>query len=243
MKPAEYHRQSRDLTLSFFFVAPLLAFYELGSLTLDVQVRNGADVLLRNLFGIVGQTGVTIFNVALLAVSVGAGIKVLRRDRPVFGLLPVVLAESCLYAIFFAPTVLLFESRILPYLVAWGGADGWYTHAVLSAGAGVYEELLFRLLVAGSCFLLMMRVFRFKKGVSALCSVVFSAVLFSGFHHIGAYGEPFEMHAFLFRLIAGILLSAIFLTRGLAVSVYTHAFYDMLVFLQRQGSAGGGGAT
>ena len=233
MRPADYPRESRDLTVAFFFVGPLLAFYELGSLSLDIQVRNGTNVLLRSLFGVVGQTGVTIFNVTLLALSLAAGIKVFRRDRPVFPWLPVVWAESMLYAIFFAPTVLLFESRILPYLMAGAGpSDGWFAHAVLSAGAGVYEELLFRLLLAGSLYFLFLRVFRFKKPVAIIVSILVSAVTFSAFHHVGAYGEPFDMHAFLFRLIAGILLSGIFLARGLAVAVYTHAFYDMLIFLQ-----------
>ncbi len=240
MRPADYPRESRDLTVSFFFVGPLLAFYELGSLSLDIQVRNGADVLLRSLFGVVGQTGVTVFNVTLLALSVAAGIKVFRRDRPVFPWLPVVWAESVLYAIFFAPTVLLFESRILPYLTAASfPGEGWFAHAVLSAGAGVYEELLFRLLLAGSCYWFLLRVIRFKKWVAVGISIVLSAVAFSAFHHVGAYGEPFEMHAFLFRLIAGILLSGIFLARGLAVAVYTHAFYDMLVFLQYSRGNGG----
>jgi hypothetical protein len=63
-------------------------------------------------------------------------------------------------------------------------------------------------------------------------AVVVASLLFSGFHHVGAYGEPFETHAFLFRFFAGLLLSVIFLTRGLAVAVYTHTLYDILVFLQ-----------
>jgi len=49
---------------------------------------------------------------------------------------------------------------------------------------------------------------------------------------VGAYGEPFEMHAFLFRTIAGVLLAGIYVGRGFAVAVYTHFLYDMLVYLQ-----------
>lgn len=237
MKLREYQQQSRDLTLSFFFIGPLLAFYEIGSLSLQTEVRNGADVLLRSLFGIFGGTGVTIFNILLLGGCVVAGIQVFRRDRPIFYLLPAVLAEAALLSIFFAPTVLVLESRLLPYLAMQAPTQNspLFTHLVLSAGAGVYEEILFRLILVGACFAWLHRVLRFKKLAAGIISVVVSSILFSAFHHIGVYGEPFEMHAFLFRLIAGVLLASIFLLRGLAVAVYTHTFYDVLVFLKHSG--------
>jgi len=235
--PAEYHRRTRDLTTAFFFVAPLLAFYEIGIVSLGADVRNGADVLLRSLFGTVGDTGVLLFNATLLVLSVIAGVVVVRRDRPVLVLIAPVVAEAAVYAVFFAPVVLLVESRVLPYLAVEQAppGGGLLGKLVLAAGAGVYEELLFRMILAGSLFYLCDRVARIRRVPSFVASILLSALLFAGFHHVGVYGERFAVDVFLFRTLAGILLSAIFLTRGLAVAVYTHAFYDVLVFVQHGG--------
>ncbi len=237
MRLEQYHRETRDLTVSVFFVGPLLAFYEIGSLALDSEVRNGADVLLRSLFALFGSRGVTVFNLILLGIAIWAGIRVIRRDRPVFALMAPVLVESVLLAIFFAPVVLLFESRILPYLqaeAAGGIVSGptMFEHLVLSAGAGVYEEILFRLLLVGSMVALMVRAARLKVWFASVVAIAVSSVGFAAFHHVGVYGEPFEVHAFLFRTIAGVLLAGIFVVRGFAVAVYTHFLYDVLVYLQ-----------
>ena len=232
MKPAEYFQRTRDLTTAYFFVAPVLAFYEIGILLLGVDVRNGADVLLRSLFGLFGETAVIAFNLLLLLFAVFAGIQLVKRDQPVFVLLAPVVVESAIYSIFFAPAVLLLETRILQYLGPDGGQEV-FLHVVLSAGAGVYEEILFRLILVTSILFLFERMVRLKKGVAMVLAVLISATLFSAFHHIGTYGEPFAMHPFLFRLVAGLLLSAIYLARGLAVAVYTHTFYDVLVYLQQ----------
>ena len=47
-------------------------------------------------------------------------------------------------------------------------------------------------------------------------------------HYTGAIGDSFSVHSFLFRFVAGIILSAIFIFRGLGIAVYTHATYDVL---------------
>ena len=48
-------------------------------------------------------------------------------------------------------------------------------------------------------------------------------------HYIGEAGDAFTLSSFFFRLTAGIVLSAIFVFRGLGIAVYTHAIYDMFV--------------
>jgi hypothetical protein len=48
-------------------------------------------------------------------------------------------------------------------------------------------------------------------------------------HYIGMAGDSFSMNTFLFRAVAGFVLSAIFIFRGLGIAVYTHAIYDILI--------------
>jgi membrane protease YdiL (CAAX protease family) len=54
---------------------------------------------------------------------------------------------------------------------------------------------------------------------------------------MGSLGEPFEVRVFLFRFLAGAILGTLYLTRGLGICVYTHAFYNVGLLLIR--SAGG----
>jgi hypothetical protein len=48
-------------------------------------------------------------------------------------------------------------------------------------------------------------------------------------HYIGMAGDSFSVSTFLFRTVAGVILSAIFIFRGLGIAVYTHAIYDILI--------------
>jgi hypothetical protein len=48
-------------------------------------------------------------------------------------------------------------------------------------------------------------------------------------HYIGVAGDSFSMSSFLFRTVAGFILSAIFIFRGLGIAVYTHAIYNILI--------------
>jgi len=65
----------------------------------------------------------------------------------------------------------------------------------------------------------------------AATSILIGSLLFALFHHIGPLGEPLEARVFGFRFLAGLFLSIIYWTRGLAVAVYTHVVYDILVVL------------
>jgi len=60
-----------------------------------------------------------------------------------------------------------------------------------------------------------------------------SSVLFSALHYVGSLGDPFTLYSFLFRFLSGGIFSLIFGLRGLAVAVYTHAVYDIMVLVLR----------
>ena len=60
-------------------------------------------------------------------------------------------------------------------------------------------------------------------------AVFVSSLLFSLAHYVGP--EQFGMFSFVFRLLAGALFCGLFLARGFAVAVYTHAIYDIYVMV------------
>ena len=100
-----------------------------------------------------------------------------------------------------------------------------------SLGAGIFEELVFRLGLMSLIVWLWLQLAKaldLPKAPGGVLAVVISALLFSWHHHLG---EPFEMGVFLFRTMAGVILGFLFWFRGFGVCVYTHAMYDVYYFL------------
>ena len=233
----DYLRRSRAPRYSVVFAAPLLLLYEVLSAALSgsavAGVRNGADVLLKSLFvGLGGRDGLVVFGVLLI----GAGVTIVWRDIRKSGegiraaVLGWMLAESALYAAVFG-TVIAFLTSILlegPRALSVGGiaALGLHTQLVVSLGAGIYEELLFRVILVGALLWLGRRV-GLGRGAAGTLAVVLSALIFSSFHYVGALGDTFSVASFTFRAIAGLAFSALYVVRGFGITAWTHALYDL----------------
>jgi membrane protease YdiL (CAAX protease family) len=108
---------------------------------------------------------------------------------------------------------------------------GMVLPSVISAvGAGVHEELVFRLvLIAGLLALARPVEHRLGRRVAVVLAIAISSLMFAAAHHLGAHGEPWTGHAFAFRAVAGVAFAAIFWFRSLAHAVYAHVLYDILV--------------
>jgi hypothetical protein len=95
-------------------------------------------------------------------------------------------------------------------------------------GAGIYEEVLFRLgLFAGLYGLL--RIVRLPMLAAVLIAALVGAFAFAFAHHIGPYGEPIRTDYFIFRTIAGLYFTLLFALRGFGIAVGAHVGYDVLV--------------
>jgi len=68
--------------------------------------------------------------------------------------------------------------------------------------------------------------------VAGAWAAVLGALLFSVFHYIGPYGDAFQLYSFVFRAIAGLVFSALFLARGFGITAWTHALYDAFLLLR-----------
>lgn len=230
-----YLNHSRDLFTSLLLVLPLFVAYQVGVL-LTGGVRNGVDFVTDLMWWAAGgqlHTYLT-FNLVVLA-AFGVTLLVLRQ-RGSFHLRiwPWLVAESTVYAMFFGGAVIQLMGLMgLDGLLA-AGSEGLANLSlvstfVLSIGAGLYEELVFRLLLTSGLVFLAVRAFGWPAWLGAIFAVVLSSIAFSAVHHIGNMGEPFVVGVFMFRFFAGLLLAAIFYLRGFAVAVYTHAIYDVIV--------------
>ena len=200
-------------------------------------VRNGADVLLTGLFSwLLGPRGPLVF----MALVIGGAVWLIVRDRrggPVrASTLAAMLGESLVLALLFGLVVGTATAQLvgpLRALAAGGGLEGSGALArlTLSLGAGLYEELLFRVVIVA----LLANGFRLVFGASRLWSgvaaTVLGALLFSAFHYIGPLGEPLRLESFVFRTLAGLAFSGLYLTRGFGITAWTHALYDVAVLL------------
>jgi hypothetical protein len=240
---ASYWRVSRAPRYSLTFVAPLLVLYELLAFALTHDaiegVRNGADVLLKSVFvAFGGRYGVAAFG----ALLIGTGGYLIWRDRRGKGPLEARIflwmsVEVVAYAAMFgavtgALTALLLQGPSLLALAPQGIVRlDLPTQLMVSLGAGIYEELLFRVLLVGTLARMGTVLFGWRPFIAGLAATILGALVFSAFHYIGPLGDTLELPSFLFRTVAGVLLSALYLTRGFGITAWTHALYDVVLAL------------
>ena len=242
-----YWRDSRAPRYSLLFALPLVVAYEVLAAIQGggqaLAVRNGADVLLQRAAALVGGAyGPLVLGAGLF---VGCTWLVVRDARKTGGRLrtPVflgMLAESAVLAAMFGTVVGLVTMRVLGPLRALSVAPlaaspmdtmPLGTQVMLSLGAGVYEELVFRVLLVGGMAWAARAFLGWSRTKAAIVAVVAGALAFSAIHYVGPYGDPLELESFTFRAIAGVFLSGIYVLRGFGVAAWTHALYDIYLVL------------
>src|SRR5919202_5934617 len=155
--PQSYWQSSRAPRYSLVFALPLLVLYEVLAAILsrapEGGVRNGADVLLRGAFiRLAGPRGPLLFAATLI----GAGVWLIGRDMRAHGarlrlsVFARMLAESAALALAFGVVVGAATAGVLgggaALAIAPVSEMGMWTRLMVSLGAGLYEELFFRVL-------------------------------------------------------------------------------------------------
>jgi hypothetical protein len=114
-----------------------------------------------------------------------------------------------------------------------GGLDamGAPARLMIALGAGLYEELLFRVVSSARCSSSPAERSASPRPARARLAVVLGALIFSPSTTFGPYGEPFTLAAFGFRAIAGLFFSALYVLRGFGIAAWTHALYDVGVLM------------
>ena len=238
-RPSGYLDVTRTPTYGYLAALPLFVLYEAGVLLANSgpgQIRVGADVWLKTLLAAFGATGFAALGVAVVAVG---GVvwwrERLRRPPLVARYFGGIVAESLVYAVVLAVVVggavgALFGAWALPHAaLAQFARLGLGLQLALSIGAGLYEELVFRVILVGGLFWVLQRATPLGRTRSYLVAAVVGAAVFSAVHHLGPLGDPFALSVFTFRFLFGLALNAVFLARGFALAAWTHALYDVLV--------------
>ncbi len=238
--PRVYWRQSRAHRYSLLFALPLLLAYEVMAAVLGhgepQAIRNGADVLLKSVFiTLLGPRGPLVFGALLIGVSLWLVVRDMRAHgrRLAPRVFAGMMAESIVLALAFGVVVASITTRVLAPFAAMVQAPMQQldtpTQLMVSLGAGLYEELLFRVLLVGAIAALGARVLGWQQLTAGIVAVGVGALVFSAFHYVGPFGDRLEAGSFTFRLIAGIFFSALFVTRGFGITAWTHALYDVFL--------------
>jgi hypothetical protein len=224
-----------DLALTL----PLFVAYHLGVVFLPVQ--NAADIVTRELVtlaenNLMAYGGLTLaIGIVFVAVlSVLGRHQELRWQRFFW-----IASEGILYAV----AMRLVAGYVVGKLKLAGAGvpavvsepPGVFGGLVLSIGAGFYEEIAFRVLLFG-LGAQVLRLFAepipvVQARLLTLGWAVVAAGLFSGWHYLGALGDPFELKSFVFRWVCGLVFTVIYAFRGFAPVVWTHVIYDVWVLV------------
>jgi membrane protease YdiL (CAAX protease family) len=97
----------------------------------------------------------------------------------------------------------------------------------VSIGAGLYEELVFRMIIIGFVHTIVCNIFKQSDRAGLIAGVVFSSVLFA-LYHVQPNAIPQPEFSLFFLLGAGAYLGFLFVTRGFGIAAATHAAYDVV---------------
>ncbi len=218
-----FQRSERPLTSLLFLLTPIL-IYEI-SVRYFFSTEIIASRLLEDFFRFFGATGRTL--PALAVVGILLAWHIARNDpwRLYPGTL-LLMAGECILLI--APVTALYAItvRYVPLYAASSTPQGLI---VLSLGAGIYEELVFRLIAFTLLDLFFLDFLALPRKLGLGLVMVVPAVLFALYHYLGH--ESFHWQSFAFRTLAGLYFGGIFLLRGFGITAGTHAAYDIFVVL------------
>lgn len=212
---------------------PIFVVYHLGVMFLPV--RNAADVVTQELVALahhdrISYAGLTVGLGALFVavlLMLGRGDKLLRWQS---------FAWLALEGVVYAVGMRLVAAAVVGELfLATGvaGVEGRFTGFIMSLGAGLYEEVAFRVVLFGlglACLRVLLRPKSvFQRWSLSLGWALACAIVFSAWHHVGAYGDALDPRVFVFRAVCALVFTLIYATRGFAPTVWTHVSYDVWV--------------
>ena len=233
-----YFGLTKTATYGFLSALPLIILYEILIIFSNQgragQIRISSEVWLRQWTQYIDGPTLPILGGVL--VLIGVIIVVLERKKKIKIKLSYFLGivlESSLYAVIIAVLVSQVVSYIFAAMALAGPAmqvaeQDLLTKIALSIGAGIYEELLFRVILVGGLYALL-RTFFGTQVIGYVIAAIVGALLFSAIHYIGELGDPFSPASFTFRFLFGLALNILFLVRGFGVAAWTHALYDIMV--------------
>lgn len=222
------------------FLLPLIVLYEVGTILYLTDRARGvvetvsAQSIVSRFFEVFGVASFYLPGIALVTVLLLWHF--LERDR--WRVYPGVLAGMFCESLFWTVPLLVLGLLILPRQPAAALATGETLNTLsdgakitLSVGAGLYEELLFRLIIIAGVHLVLVDVAGVKNAAGYIVAAVASSVAFALYHDLAAPGGGLDFPLAVFYTAAGLYFAGLFVLRGFGIVVMVHTFYDVLVLV------------
>lgn len=231
----KYFKQTNGLLYSYLISIPLLLLYEVLILISQPQgniARISVDVWFKSFFTYFGLNAIST---TLILAAVIGGIIVYKKRGEIKSVqknyLLIMIAEATFYAILVA----LIVSHVVDFILlqSANGLTGDFNKLqliALSLGAGLYEELFFRVILVSFLIFIFDKIFK-NKNYSTGVAILFAALIFSGVHYVGDFADSWLLSSFLFRFLFGLALNLIYVIRGFGLAAWTHAIYDLIVVI------------
>ena len=199
-----YLRNSRSAYYSAVAALPLLVIYEILIVLSQSRywgIRNAADVWIRTIlmaFDLQAQ------HITFVLIGISMALIPITKSRA-----RGVKLKANYFALMFAECLgfSLVLGVVLQYILRLGGlssggpGSGLMQNLALSVGAGLFEEIIFRVILLNLLFLLLSPLLK-KKMVAAIVSVLLASFLFSLSQYVGTMADTWELYSFMFRWAA-----------------------------------------
>ena len=240
------------------FLSPLLIAYEIGSILYLSNPSTGlvetisARRMISTFFETFGAFGLYLPGLALATVLLVWHI--IRNDKWTLRLpvLPLMAMEAVVWTIPLIVLVLILQitlpqgsppqaaalESLFPSLVQQEGSSpgriqslGIPARLTIALGAGLYEELVFRVIAIALVHLLLVDVLGANRKAGAIVAVIVSALAFTLYHDISTPSGGVNIPLAAFLLCAGLYFGMVYIWRGFGIVVGVHALYDVVALV------------
>jgi membrane protease YdiL (CAAX protease family) len=251
--PAGYFALTQRPLHVLAFLLPLIILYELGASHHLANAANGALETIRahsmllgffQDFGLFGRFLPAAALITVLLVS-----HALHKDR--WKIRPLVLLLMLVEVIIWTVPLLVLMLLVKSLDGSGGGWAAaaaelsaaamsplqalqdrpWQARATVAIGAGLYEELVFRMIGMTLLHLIFVDLAKLKESTGRGLAVLGTAVAFALYHDHTWQGSSIDVWHALPFLVAGGYFGMVYLHRGFGIVVGVHALYDVLVLV------------
>jgi membrane protease YdiL (CAAX protease family) len=107
----------------------------------------------------------------------------------------------------------------------------WKPAVTISLGAGLYEELLFRMIGILALHLIFVDLAKMSERVGTTLAVILCAAAFAAYHDVIGPGGEIDIPKAISLMAAGLYFGGVFAIRGFGLAVGVHVIYDVCVLL------------
>jgi hypothetical protein len=237
--PLSYWERSKQPLEILALLVPLIVLYEVGLVRWLASAHgvqtNDAHRGLVHLFESFGmdatRLGLPVLSLPALAMVVVLLVLHVLSRKPWSVDLPTVAGMVVEGALAGLPLYVLVRAVMGVSMMAAAAAPGtWLGDRILiSIGAGLYEEFIFRMVALLLLHSLLADLLRVKDPWATWIAVVIAAIAFAAYHPLRGATGAVQWPVFASLLVAGLYFGGLYVVRGFGIAVAAHASYDIVV--------------